>query len=176
VLLSQNPPGGATLPTGCPTWSGHALPGGFGVLETTSDPCKFVEYPHHWMHTSTGNNTTCDLEALVGKVINIPIFDCTNTTAPGVAPPVNGCDTGNGSNAYYHRAGYAQFYLSGYALNVSSGIPNKAKSLVSNQFPCSGGDRCISGWFLKGELSSQAISGPPSSSGNFGTYAVVPAG
>jgi Flp pilus assembly protein TadG len=176
ILLAQNPPGGATLPTGCPNWSGHALPGGFGILETTSDPCVFVEYPFHWMHTDTGNQTGCDLSALVGKVINLPIFDCTNDSAPGQEPPVNGCTTGNGSNAYYHRAGYAQFYLSGYALNVSSGIPNKAKSLVSNQFPCSGGDRCISGWFLKGELSSQAISGPPSGSGNFGTYAVVPAG
>jgi hypothetical protein len=177
VLLSQNPPGGATLPTGCPTWSGHALPGGFGVLETTSNPCKFVEYPHHWMHTSTGNNTTCDLEALVGKVINIPIFDCTNTTAPGVAPPVNGCDTGNGSNAYYHRAGYAQFYLSGYRLNITGSVQNKVKSVVpaNNQFPCGNGDQCISGWFLTGALSSTAISGPPSSN-NFGSWTVVPAG
>ena len=49
-------------PTACPTWSGHALPGGFGVLETTSDPCQFVEYPHHWMHTDTGNNTSCNLD------------------------------------------------------------------------------------------------------------------
>ena len=73
---------------------------------------------------------------------------------PAQEPPVNGCTTGNGSNAYYHRAGYAQFYLSGYSLNVTGGFPNKVKSLVSNQFPCTGGDRCISGWFLKGELTS----------------------
>jgi hypothetical protein len=174
ILLSQNPPGGATMPTGCANWNGHALPGGFGSLETTSDPCQFVEYTHHWMKTDTGNNTSCNLSALVGKVINLPIFDCTNTTAPGVGPPVNGCTTGNGSNAFYHRAGYAQFYLSGYALNVAGGFPNKVKSLVSNQFPCNGSDRCISGWFLKGELSSTAISGPPSA--GFGSYTVVPGG
>ncbi len=39
IMLVQNPPAGATQPTACPTWQGHALPGGFGILETTSDPC-----------------------------------------------------------------------------------------------------------------------------------------
>ncbi len=174
VILFTQDSGALAAP--CANWNGHALPGGFGTLETTSNPCKFVDYPFHWMHSDTGNNVSCDLSALVGKVINIPIFDCTNTTAPGQEPPVNGCTTGNGNNGYFHRAGYGQFYLSGYAINVSGGIPNKVKSLVSNQFPCSNGDRCLSGWFLKGELTSQAISGPPSGGGNFGTYAVVPAG
>ena len=83
---------------------------------------------------------------------------------------------GNGSNAYYHRVGYAAFYLSGYSINVTGGIPNKVKSLVSGNFPCNGGDRCISGWFLTGELSATAISGPPGGAGGFGTFAVVPAG
>ena len=176
ILLAQNPPGGATAPSPCPNWQGHALPGGFGILETTSNPCEFVEYPHHWMHTSTGNNTSCNLDALVGKVINLPIFDCTADSAPGVAPPVGDCSQGNGNNAYYHRVGYAQFYLSGYSLNVTGGIPNKHKSLVSNQFPCNGGDRCISGWFLAGSLSATAITGPPGGAGSFGLVAAIPAG
>lgn len=177
ILLAQNPPGGATPATPCPTWNGHALPGGFGVLETqASDPCKFVEYPHHWMHTSTGNNMECDLSSFVGKVVSLPIFDCTNDTAPGVAPPVNGCTTGAGNNAYYHRAGFAQFYLSGYSLNVTGSFDNFRNSLVSGKRPCNGADRCISGWFLSGELSATAISGPPGGPGFFGSYAVVPAG
>ena len=177
ILVSQNPPGGAIAATPCPTWNGHALPGGFGALETVAgDVCKFVEYSHHWMKTSTGNNLSCDLSQLVGKVVNLPIFDCTNTTAPDAAPPVNGCTTGNGSNAYYHRAGFAAFYLSGYDLNVTSGIPNKHRSLVTNDWlPCSGATRCISGWFVTGELSATTITGPPAG-GGFGTYAVVPAG
>ncbi|WP_245618405.1 hypothetical protein [Knoellia aerolata] len=178
ILLSQNPPSGATPSTACPTWNGHALPGGFGTLETESgNPCKFVQYAHHWMHTSTGNNIGCDLSLLVGKVVNLPIFDCTNTTAPGVAPPVNGCTTGNGDNAYYHRAGFASFYLSGYDMNVTGSIPNKRKSLVTGNFlPCAGADRCISGWFVKGELSATTISAPPGGPGGFGPFAVVPAG
>jgi hypothetical protein len=176
VLLSQNPPGGATMPTSCPTWNGHALPGGFGALETLSDPCQFKEYPFHWMKTDTGNNTSCDLNALVGKVINLPIFDCTytSTLSSEYPSPTSLCSTGNGSNAYYHRAGYAQFYLSGYNLNVTGGIPNKRQSLVSGNFPCNGSNKCISGWFLTGELSATAISGPPNT--GFGTFTVVPAG
>jgi Flp pilus assembly protein TadG len=182
ILLSQNPPGGATQPTGCATWNGHALPGGFGVLETDGDPCVIKDYPYHWMHTSTGNNIGCNLNNYVGKVINIPVFDCTADALlnrePIVAPatPPDPCDTGNGNNAYYHRAGYAQFYLSGYSLNVTGGIPNQRKSLVSNQFPCNGSDQCISGWFLNGSLSATAISGPPSGGGSFGTTGAVPAG
>ena len=177
ILLAQNPPGGATMPTPCPAWNGHALPGGFGILETVSgDDCQLVEYTHHWMHSSTGNNTACDLSASVGKVINLPIFDCTSDTMPGTGVTGLPCDTGNGSNAYYHRVGFASFYLSGYSLNVTTGLPNKVKSLVSGNFPCNGSDRCISGWFLTGELSATAISGPPSGSGSFGTFAVVPAG
>ena len=139
-----------------------------------------MQYPYHWMKTDTGNNTSCNLNALVGKVINLPIFDCTYTTAPGAEypTPASLCDTGNGSNAYYHRVGYAQFYLSGYSLNVTGGFPNKVKSINPNfnAFPCNGADRCISGWFLKGELTATAISGPPTGSGSFGTYTVVPAG
>lgn len=177
ILLSQNPPGGATQATPCPNWNGHALPGGFGVLETGSDPCVIKQYDFHWMHTSTGNNIGCDLSAYVGKVINIPIFDCTvdGNSPPTGESPIGTCATGNGNNAWYHRAGFAQFYLSGYSINVTSGLPNKQKSLVSNQFPCNGADRCISGWFLSGQLTATAISGPPSSSG-FGGYGAVPAG
>ena len=175
ILLSQNPPGGATPAGSCPNWQGHALPGGFGVLETDGDPCAIKEYSYHWMHTQTGNNISCDLSVYVGKVVNLPIFDCTHTSAPGSEPPVGNCDAGNGNNAYYHRVGYAQFYLSGYSMNVTGSIPNKVKSLVSNSFPCNGPDRCISGWFLKGSLSATALSGPPTT-GNFGTVAAVPAG
>ncbi len=175
ILLNQNPPGGATPPNGCPNWSGHALPGGFGTLETGSDPCTFKDYPFHWMKTDTGNNISCNMSNLVGKVINIPVFDCTNDGLPNQEPPVNGCDTGNGSKATFHRAGYAQFYLSGFYLNAPG--DNKVQSINPNngKLPCKGGDRCISGWFLSGALSATAISGPPST-GNFGSWIVVGAG
>jgi hypothetical protein len=178
-MLIQNPPGGQTQPTACPTWQGHALPGGFGILDTTADPCVAKQYANNWLHTSTGNNVGCNLDDLIGTVIYVPVFDCTYTSLPGAEYPPNpaaDCSTGNGNNAWYHRVGYAAFYLSGYSVNVTSGLPNKHKSLVSNQFPCNGGDRCISGWFVTGQLQASYISSPPSGSGYFGTFTILTAG
>jgi hypothetical protein len=178
IMLIQNPPGGQTPPTACPTWQGHALPGGFGILDTTADPCIAQQYPFDWLHTSTGNNVGCNLDNLIGKVLYVPVFDCTASYLYAGNPPVPGedCTMGNGNNAYYHRAGYAAFYFSGYSVNVTSGLPNKHKSLVSNQFPCNGGDRCIAGWFVSGQLQASYIQGPPSGSGSFGTYTINTAG
>jgi hypothetical protein len=181
ILLVQNPPAGQTMPTACPTWQGHALPGGFGILETQTsppNPCLAEPYAYDWMHTSPGNNVGCDLAPLVGTVIYVPVFDCTASYLYAGVPPVPGedCTMGNGSNAWYHRAGYAAFYLSGYNVTVTGSLSNKHKSLVSNQFPCNGGESCISGWFVSGQLQSTYPSGPPSGGGFFGTYTINPAG
>ena len=182
ILLTANPSnnGGNGNTSGapvCPDWNGHPLPGGFGTLEIIpGNDCSFLEYDHHWMHTSSGNNVPCNLDALVGTVINLPIFDCTAQNPAGAAPPIGDCLGGQGNGAYYHRAGYASFYLSGYQVNIPGNTTNKRKSLVSNQFPCTGGDRCISGWFVSGELSATSISAPPGGPNYFGSFAVVPAG
>jgi hypothetical protein len=132
------------------------------------------------MHTSTGNNTTCNLDNLVGKILYIPVFDCTFGSVPATEYPANlaQCTTGNGNNAYYHRVGYAAFYLSGYVINVTGSVVNKHKSVVSDQFPCNGSDRCISGWFLSDGLQASYIQGPSPSSGtgNFGAFVILPAG
>jgi hypothetical protein len=63
-------------------------------------------------------------------------------------------------------------------MTVTGGLPNKVKSVNPNfnQFPCTGGASCISGWFITGSLNATAISGPPSGSTNFGTFTVLPAG
>jgi hypothetical protein len=167
------------MPNSCPSWQGHALPGGFGNLETTSDPCQIKEYPFAWMHTDPGGSMDCDISSSVGKVVNIPVYDCTSDYQPSSAslpPPGGDCTRGNGSNAWYHRQGWAQFYLSGYRLTTTGSIPNAKKSLVSNTFPCGGGESCIAGWFVTGSLSATTISGPPSGSGYFGSYTVLPAG
>jgi len=176
ILLVQNPPGGQTAPTSCPTWQGHAVSGGFGILESlSSDPCKLKEYNFNWMHTSTGNNTACDLSALVGKVISLPVFDCTAVSLPttsAVPPPAGTCTDGNGSNAWFHRQGYAYFYLSGYSVTTAAGISNQVKSVNPNfgQYPCTGGNSCISGWFVRGELKDAPLADPLGGAGDFGTY------
>jgi len=181
IMLVQNPPGGQTPPSACPTWQGHALPGGFGILDTTSDPCIAKQYANNWLHTSTGNNVGCDLAALIGKVLYIPVFDCSYTSLPGAEyppSPAADCSTGNGNNAWYHRVGYAAFYLSGFNVTVTGSLSNKQKSLVSNQFPCNGGESCISGWFVDSGLQASYIQAPAPSSGtgNFGAFVILPAG
>jgi Flp pilus assembly protein TadG len=184
ILMIQNPSGsgGHTMPTACSSWQGHALPGGFGLLETAAgDPCKVVTYPNNWVHTNAGSSTGCDLSSFVGKVVNIPVFDCTASALPATAaipPPGGDCTQGSGSNAWYHRQGFAKFYLSGYNVTTTGSVTNHAGSLVPpNHAPCNGGDSCISGWFLTGELAPTGGGGggslgPP----GFGPYVVVPAG
>ena len=84
ILLAQNPPGGATMPSSCPTWSGHALPGGFGILETTVRPVPVRGVPVPLdAHRHRQQHLVQPRAAMVGKVINLPIFDCTADTVPG---------------------------------------------------------------------------------------------
>jgi len=159
----------------------HLLPGGFSMLETTStNDCEVKAYSFHWMHTDPGNSIKCDLSALVGTVLSIPVFDCTNDSNPNAEPPnplgAFDCHNGNGSNAWYHRQGYGRFYLSGYHMTTTGGIPNTVNSLVNGAAPCTGGTRCISGWFVSGSLEDTIISSPPGGEGDFGTVAFAAAG
>jgi hypothetical protein len=184
VLLVQNPPGGHLTATPCPTWQGHALPGGFGVLETiSSSACEAKQYPFNWFHTDPGSSVACNLSTLVGTVINLPVYDCTHSSLPGSAaiPPAGGdCTMGTGSNSYYHMQGWAAFYLSGYSVTTSGGIPNRIRSVNPNVpnpgWPCGSSESCISGWFTSGTLNATTIAGPPGGPGSFGTTTVVSAG
>ena len=56
---------------------------------------------------------------------------------------------------WYHIAGFAAFYVSGWYL--SGGPGSTANSLLTGSPPCSGGDRCVSGWFVKKLLSAQEM-------------------
>ena len=179
IFMLQNPPSGQTPPPPCPSWNGHTLPGGFGILETDTTDCDVKQYNFGWVHTDPGSSVDCDLSSYVGKVVNIPVFDCTASSLPSSAgiPPAGGdCTEGNGSNSWYHVAGWAQFYLSGFRMTTTAGVPNGTKSLVNNQWACGGSEACISGWFLQGSLNATSISGPISGPGYFGSYTTLPAG
>jgi len=134
--------------TDCKTWNGHNAPGGFGgVDEGTSTLCSVNVAVGGWVHTDPGNDAPCKkdtpkLSDLVGTVVNLPIFDCMSTSPVTIINGVTDCTAGNGSNLYYHITGFAAFFISGYHFSGA-----EAKSLVTGKFPCSGSDRCISGWF-----------------------------
>jgi hypothetical protein len=163
------------IPSSCFNWAGHDVPGGFGYLP--SNGCATAVADGNWIQIDTGNSTACDLAPLMGKVIFLPVFDCTVNSGSQPAPITStnplptACDAGNGSNTWYHISGWAKFYLSGYKVGGSQ----ERASLVSGVIPCSGSDRCISGWFLDGVLHERPVAGPPTNQ-NYGTVAVAPAG
>ena len=76
--------------------------------------------------------------------------------------------------SYYHILGWAKFYLSGYKIGGAPDTERTARA--ANVVPCSGAVRCLSGWFVKGTLTSAPSVLPPGSGPNLGAYAVVPLG
>jgi hypothetical protein len=145
TLFFHDTTGAAHCPQGP---SGADLPGGFGWLKTTTD-CQTPSSTTGWYDDSTGvpPPSGCDpseMAALVGKVVLVPVYDDTNGLT--------------GSNGRYHIKGYAAFYLTGYSINGQY----KQKSIVTNNFPCAGSTRCISGFFVSGQLTTSpgTIGGP----------------
>lgn len=159
--------------------NGKDTAGGFGYVIDAAGNCQAAVSINGWAQIDTGSSppSGCDtaIAALQGKVVNLPIFDCLVKSASLPTGDISGypdCTgaTGGGSNSYYHVAGWAKFYISGYKVGGSQ----QAASLLTGTVPCSGGDRCLSGWYVTGTLS-----GAPSvlpGGNNFGAYAVVPAG
>lgn len=126
-----------TTPAGsCPAGpAGSDLPGGFGWLDNTDNTCYATTNADDQLTVDPGNNVTnpCKvaLDASLGKVIYLPVFDTTNGL--------------NGNNGAYNVAGYAAFYMTGYYLGSI-----KQTSPVTGDYPCSGQARCISGFFTQG--------------------------
>jgi hypothetical protein len=167
-----------TQTTTCPNWNGHDVPGGFGYLANNN--CNTIVSQDSWVQIDTGNSlpSGCNLAQYVGKVIYLPVFDCvmragSQPSGPPPSSPSNVCDYGTGNNTWYHLSGWAKFYLSGYKVGGS----DQVASLVTGNLPCTGNDRCISGWFLEGVLQDAPVAGPPApGNNNLGTYAVQAAG
>jgi Flp pilus assembly protein TadG len=116
--------------TGCTGPSNNTVPGGFAYLNT--DPGKCAATTHlggQWM-SDTGNSvpsacSTADLTRWVGQTVLLPLFDQSGAT---------------GSNAWYRVYGYAAFKLTGYSLGGQYNTSPK---------PCTGNDRCVSGYFTR---------------------------
>jgi hypothetical protein len=163
-------------PTTCPTWNGHSAPGGFYSI--SSGGCSSNSVVGGWVQGTTGNSAPCSPmttpsgQPLKGQVIYIPVFDCMTGSASTTITSTTDCNSGTGNNTFYHVAGYAAFYVTGW--HFSS---DQQDSIKSGGSPCTGGDRCISGWFLKDLVQAGSIQ-PPASGGtpNFGLNVIQPAG
>lgn len=174
-----NVPASRRNPSPCPNFNGHDQPGGFGFLETTSDPCVVRTFGNgNWYHADPGHSVSCDPSRLVGTVVTLPVFSCTMPSVPvGGGPPSASAtcmDGTGGTHAYYYAMSYGRFFLTGYDVVTTAGIPNKVRSIVTGRFPnCPGGQSCITGWFVTGIGDGGIQTG---TEGTFGQIAVQPAG
>lgn len=165
--------------TPCKFFGMHDVPGGFGYLKESG--CATIVGTGNWARVDTGISAPCDLSAMRGTVINLPIFSCMYQSGsepnfnPEVDPPATGCTSGSGANTWYYIKGWSKFYVSGYKLSGGSGPGQSMPSYVTGKVPCVGGDRCISGWFVSGQLQATTLAVPDPTS-NFGTYVVLPVG
>lgn len=133
----------------CAAWQGHDFPGGFGWLTHSGSPACAVTVPaDHWVPGDTGigaaNDCGSQIEAQVGHVVYMPIFDCASINKVW-------CDNvAVGSNTFYHMVKLAAFYITAVDVN---GQVKKVSTLypsVAAQAACAAkGGKCIYGWFLK---------------------------
>lgn len=129
--------------------SGADLPGGFGWLDTGEADCRATSDTEGWFDDKTGRPppsscTPALMDALVGTVVHLPVFDQTNGLS--------------GTNGEYHMAFYASFYITGYFIQGQF----KEASLVTGAFPCGGSASCVSGFFVQDTAPVSGTIGGPS--------------
>ncbi len=117
--------------------SGQDLPGGFGWLDTGNNPnqlCEVEVTTNTWMAVDPGSSPAngcvpVDFQNMLGTVQIMPYFDESS---------------GTGNNAQYHASGFGALYVTGYYFAGQY----RERSLINNQWPCSGNERCIQGYFI----------------------------
>jgi hypothetical protein len=135
--------------------SGWDAPGGFGYLDE-ADECE-ATVSGGFVDGNTGSSASHDCSDALHelwserRVVHMPVYD-------GV--------TGTGNNIRYHIAGFATFVVTGYKISGS----DQEQSWLSHpaKVPCSGNDRCISGYFVRGLMPAGSDLG----GGDFGTKVV----
>lgn len=169
VLYNQ----GQDAPGSCTTWNNHVAPGTFGELPQTDCNAIITERWAKGDPSTNGNSTPCSttlLKGLKGHVVNVPIFDCYTATKDNFTD----CSA-TGPGNWYHIAGYASFYLTGFYFSSGASDGYSIFPLDGTDYqPCKkAGDRCISGWFTTGDLPAK-----PAKTGemSFGTFTPLFAG
>jgi Flp pilus assembly protein TadG len=127
---------------GCTGPSNNIVPGGFAYLDTPAGQCAAASARNARSYSSTGNTppSTCSpayISSWVGRTVLLPLFDTSGAS---------------GSNAWYHVYGYAAFQITGYHFGGQFSTSPK---------PCSGNERCVSGYFTRFVDLSDAFSYSP---------------
>lgn len=176
------------------SYNGKDTAGGFGYLDPSSSTCttniQSVNGVDFWARIDTGSSATLacqsELANLWKTVVDLPVFDCLVKSTSGVpSGGIAGLDctgaspSSGGAQTYYHIAGWAKFYLSGY--NIGGGPSTQRPSVINGVVPCNGpgspggsaggSGRCIEGWFVQGTLDAPGID-HSGGGANFGGWAV----
>ena len=121
----------------CPAGpAGTDLPGGFGFLDDPTNTCSTTVSTSGTYGDRTGTSVsqackTALSAAQAGKyIVFLPIYSSV---------------TGNGTNGVYTLKGFAAFVITGYHL---PGF--QATSWLTGKLPCTGSDKCISGFYTQG--------------------------
>lgn len=117
--------------------AGQDTPGGFGWLDSGGD-CQADSEADGTYSADTGNDVPngCDPADWLNTTVLIPVYD-------EVVDP--------GTNASYHVVGYAAFHLIGYKFPGNS---------AGDYSACSGGQSCITGYFVNYVTSADDFGGP----------------
>lgn len=167
--------------TTCNTSSpGGTAPGGFGWLSADGN-CQVTVSSAAWLQTQPGASgcTYASLLPYWKTVVYVPVFDCVTKDNPQPNPVPTGyaCNTGVGNNTWYHIAGFAAFYLSGWNLTSGQGGTQASVSTGATTCPAGGSSLCVFGWFLHDLIPAGSIlPPPPGGTPNYGLNAVVNVG
>lgn len=111
------------------------LSGGFGWLSSSGD-CDALFTAGMWQGADPGSSppaacSVAEFAELVGDEIPLPIFDDIESL---------------GAGGRYHLAGFGLFHVTGYNFGGQYKAPSAGTA------PCSGDERCISGYFTTGTV------------------------
>jgi len=163
---------------GCTNWQNHDFPGGFGWLDYDPATCKVADpvpaytagvVDGYWYPGDTGvgagNQCGAKIEAAVGSVIYLPIFDCADNDTR--TWPCAG-NLPNGTNAWYHMKGAVAFFLTGVEItgqltkdfdnSINGSSTNYPGHNASAECRTNAGEKkCLFGWFLEGLQDPTAV-------------------
>lgn len=145
IVFHQGGGGGSVVHPCATNASGQDAPGSFGWIDSTGT-CTAGITETGEVGGQTGNHPpqSCspdEVRLRVGSTIVLPIFESA---------------TGTGSHVTYDITGWAAFHLTGFKLHGDGGWAHPSSSP-----PCSGGDRCIAGWFVRMTDARAPVGGEP---------------
>lgn len=139
ILFEHGSQGSKT--TGCPPYqpSGQDAPGNFGWTDDSGNCSVTIN------NSSYGGNTGASISQDCQTALS---NDQANKTL--IYLPVYSAISGTGTGITYTLLGFGAFVITGYHITGSF----QAKDWLTNKFPCSGNNFCISGYFTHGLIPS----------------------